>query len=70
MVKIGPGAAPALCAFNWHILYAYPITTIVKSNKFHPFLRYAPLCNTKPYAIIFITHSAVNITRNIYSTFS
>jgi len=70
MVKIRPGGASALCAFNWHTLYAYPITTIVKSNKFHPFLRYAPLCNTKPYAIIFITHSAVNITRKITSIFS
>ena len=41
--------------------------TIVKSNKFHVLRRYAVGCCQKPYAIIFIMHSPVNITRNIYS---
>lgn len=48
----------------------YPITTIIKSRIFHPFRRYAPACNTNPYAIIFIAHSNVKITRKTYSTFS
>lgn len=43
---------------------------MVKSRKFHPFLKYAPGCITNPYAIIFITHSTVNITKNTYSIFS
>lgn len=55
-----------ICTF----LLTHPMTTIKKSKMFHPFLRYEPLCNRNPYAIIFITHSAVNITKNTYSIFS
>lgn len=48
----------------------YPITTMVKSRKFHPFLRYDPGWATKPYAMIFIKHSVVNIIRKTYSIHS
>lgn len=48
----------------------YPITTIVKSSKFQPFLKYAPGCIKKPYAMIFMMHSAVKITKKMYSIFS
>ena len=48
----------------------YPIMTIVKSNRFQALRRYAVECCHNPYAMIFITHSAVKITRKTYSTFS
>lgn len=51
-------------------IHTHPITTIVKSRKFHPLRKYAPGCMTNPYAIIFMTHSTVNITKNTYSIFS
>ena len=44
--------------------------TIVKSNRFQALRRYAVGCCHNPYAMIFITHSAVKITRKTYSTFS
>jgi hypothetical protein len=49
---------------------SYPIMTIVKSNKFQALRRYAVGCCQNPYAMIFITHSPVKITRKTYSTFS
>lgn len=49
---------------------AYPMTTMKKSSKFHPFRKYEPGCITKPNAIIFITHSDVKITIKIVSIFS
>jgi hypothetical protein len=48
----------------------YPIITIVKSSKFHPLRKYAPGWATKPYAMIFITHSTVKIAKNTFSIFS
>lgn len=48
----------------------YPITTIKKSNKFHPLRRYEPGCIVNPSAIIFIKHSVVKMTKNMYSMLS
>ena len=48
----------------------HPITTMLKSNKFQTLRRYAAGCNRKPYAMIFMTHSAVKITRKMYSMLS
>merc|ERR1719422_1901229 len=44
--------------------------TMVKSSKFQALRRYAVGCCQKPYAMIFMMHSEVKITKNIYSTFS
>ena len=54
----------------WIFYLRYPIMTMVKSSKFQALRRYAVECCTKPYATIFMIHSEVKITKNIYSTFS
>lgn len=49
---------------------SYPVSTTKKSMMFHIFLRYDPLCKTKPNANIFNEASTQNIPRKYASVFS
>lgn len=48
----------------------YPVTTTKKSIMFQMFLRYDPLCKTKPNAKIFNEASTQNIPKKYASVFS
>ena len=45
------------------------VTTTMKSNQFHPFLKYEFLCMMKPISTIFRTHSNKNNVVNPMSSF-
>lgn len=48
----------------------YPVRTTKKSMMFQIFLRYDPLCKTKPNAKIFNEASTQNIPKKYASVFS
>lgn len=55
---------------NNTIELTYPVTTTKKSMMFQMFLRYEPLCKTKPKARIFKEASTQNIAKKYFSVLS